>query len=190
MTQRIASTTSTENDTVAFVDEVVDVVVAMDNGDDGDGVLERASRSASALASSTGGGDVASEMVEKVKRWELEQSQKIWDAVDAVVDFGKNVAFGSREITSAPMWTMNDAMENATNAVKSFAEVDGVRGRCLVQASFHPPHKDVARIQFPASPTAAALQACRFGFLEAQVFGLEQGLLLEPFLIRRTAEVI
>ena len=36
MTQRIASTTSTENDTVAFVDEVVDVVVAMDNGDDGD----------------------------------------------------------------------------------------------------------------------------------------------------------
>ena len=117
MTQRIASTTSTENDTVAFVDEVVDVVVAMDNGDDGDGVLERASRSASALASSTGGGDVASEMVEKVKRWELEQSQKIWDAVDAVVDFGKNVAFGSREITSAPMWTMNDAMENATKAV-------------------------------------------------------------------------
>ena len=122
MTQRIASTTSKETDTVAFVDEVVDVVVAMD-GDDGDGVLERASRSASALASSTGGGDVASEMVDTVKRWELEQSQKIWDAVDAVVDFGKNVAFGSREITSAPMWTMNDAMEKATNAVKSFAEV-------------------------------------------------------------------
>ena len=41
MTQRIASTTSTENDTVAFVDEVVDVVVAMDNGDDGDGVLTK-----------------------------------------------------------------------------------------------------------------------------------------------------
>ena len=35
------------------------------------------------------------------------------------------MAFGSREITSAPMWTMNDAMENATNAVKSFAEVAG-----------------------------------------------------------------
>ena len=43
MTQRIASTTSTKR-YVAFVDEVVDVVVAMDNGDDGDGVLERASR--------------------------------------------------------------------------------------------------------------------------------------------------
>ena len=71
MTQGIASTTSTENDTVAFVDEVVDVVVAMDNGDDGDGVLERASRSASALASSTGGGDVASEMVEKVSDEEI-----------------------------------------------------------------------------------------------------------------------
>ena len=46
------TSTAYENDTVAFVDEVVDVVVAMDNGDDGDGVLE-ASRSASALASST-----------------------------------------------------------------------------------------------------------------------------------------
>ena len=136
-TTKIASTTSTQN--VAFVDEMVDVVVAMD-GDDGDGVLERASRSASALASTTGGGDVASEMVDTAKRWELEQSQKIWDAVDAVVDFGKNVAFGSREFTSAPMWTMNDAMEKATNAVKSFAEVaretlpDGTDGTKLEDA--------------------------------------------------------
>jgi len=66
--------------------------------------------------------------VERAKEWELEQSQKIWDAVDAVVDFGKGALFGGNRIefpdaAAYPREQWTKATESATSALRALAEV-------------------------------------------------------------------
>ena len=58
------------------------------------------------------------EFVESAKRWELEQSAKIWDAVDALIELGKRALFGGEKIE------FSNATEKATSAVNmALAEV-------------------------------------------------------------------
>ena len=57
------------------------------------------------------------EFVESAKRWEVEQSAKIWDAVDALIELGKRALFGGEKIE------FSYATEKATSAVNALAEV-------------------------------------------------------------------
>jgi len=59
----------------------------------------------------------ANEFVESAKRWELEQSAKIWDAVDALIEVGKRALFGGEKIE------FSNATEKATSALNALAEV-------------------------------------------------------------------
>ena len=54
----------------------------------------------------------SNEFVESAKRWELEQSAKIWDAVDALIELGKRALFGGEKIE------FSNATEKATSALE------------------------------------------------------------------------
>jgi hypothetical protein len=57
------------------------------------------------------------EFVESAKRWGVEQSAKIWDAVDTLIELGKRALFGGEKIE------FSYATEKATSAVNALAEV-------------------------------------------------------------------
>ena len=94
------------------------------------------------------------EFVESAKRWELEQSAKIWDAVDALIELGKRALFGGEKIE------FSYATEKATSAVNALAEV----ARANVPAGTDLTKLDEALKAVTSSTSEYALYAAMIAF--------------------------
>ena len=96
----------------------------------------------------------ANEFVESAKRWELEQSAKIWDAVDALIEVGKRALFGGEKIE------FSNATEKATSALNALAEV----ARANVPAGTDLTKLDEALKAVTSSTSEYALYAAMIAF--------------------------
>jgi len=94
------------------------------------------------------------EFVESAKRWEVEQSAKIWDAVDALIELGKRALFGGEKIE------FSYATEKATSAVNALAEV----ARANVPAGTDLTKLDEALKAVTSSTSEYALYAAMIAF--------------------------